>query len=123
MADIQPTVVPIGEKDDSVLRITWTPVTEADACVGIARPEYSDRSIQVIGTFGGASVALHGSNDGGDTYAALNDPTGTAIAITSAKIKAVLENTEYIKPVATSGSGQELTIVVVCKKGVRARNG
>lgn len=123
MAVIAPTISLIGARDGSAKRVVWTPVTEADTCTPVSMPELSDKSVQVLGTFGGSTTAVHGSNDGGTTYAALNDPTGTAIAITSAKIKAVLENTEYVKPVVTGGSSQSLSIAMVAKLSVRGRNG
>ena len=115
MATIVPTVVLLGKQDGSIKRITWTPVTENDTCAPVALPEYADKSLQVLGTFGSASVALQGSNDGGATYAALNIPAGTALAITAAGVKAVLENTELVKPVVTGGTSQSLTIVMVAR--------
>lgn len=111
MAAIQPTLTDVGLKGDgSTILAVWTPVTESDTCVPISMPEHSDKSVHVSGTFGSASVAVQGSNNGGASFASLNDPTGTVIAITAEKIKAVLENTVQVKPVATGGSAQSLTI-------------
>ena len=115
MAVIAPTIVPIGNRDGSIVRVTWATVTEADTCGPAALPEFADKSIQVFGSFGGTSVALHGSNDGGTTFAALNIPAGTAIAITTASIKQVLENTEQIKPVLTGGTSTSISVVVLCR--------
>ena len=114
MAAIAPTVTAIGRGDGSTLRVVWTPVTANDTCVAVSYPECSDKSIQGLGTFDSGSIALQGSNDGGTTYAALHDPGGTTIAITSAGIKAVLENTELIKPVVSSGGGsQSITVAML----------
>lgn len=115
MATIAPVKTWGGSKQDgSTFIITWTPVTSADSCQAVSFPEYSDRSVQVLGTFNSASVAIHGSNDGGTTFAALNDPTSTVIALTAAGIKAVLENTDQIKPVITGGGGsQSLTVAIL----------
>jgi hypothetical protein len=94
--------------DGSVWRIEWGPINNnQDVCTPVRFPNFPDKSVQVVGNaarIDAASVAIHGSNDGGGQYAALNDPTGTVIAITTAAIKAVLENTEYIKPVITGGN-------------------
>lgn len=109
MATIPAKVTAVGRGDDSALLVVWTPVTEADSCAAVSLPEYGDKSIQVVGTFGSASVAVQGSNDG-TNFEALNDPSSTAIGITAAGIKAVLENTVYVKPVASGGSSQSLTI-------------
>jgi len=69
--------------------------------------------VQVFGTFGGATIAIHGSNDGGTNFAALNDTGGTVIGIATAKIKAILENSEQIKPVTSGGSGSSLTVCIL----------
>ncbi len=110
MATIAPTVTEIGYGNFAAKQAIWTPVTSADTCGAVTFPEYSEKSIQVAGTFDSASVAVNGSNDG-TNYVALNDPGGTVIAVTSAKIKGVLEKTMFVQPVATSGGGsQSLTI-------------
>ena len=112
MATIVPTVLTVGYGNSAVQTVQWTPVTEADTCRAVQYPEFSDKSIQVAGTFGGASVALNGSNDGSN-FAALRDPSSTTIAITTAGIKAVLENTLQVQPAATGGTGQSLTITIL----------
>lgn len=111
MANITPAIVDVSQKGAGyAYQVIWTPVTNADACLPVEYPEFADKSLQVSGTFDSASVALHGSNDRSN-FAALNDASGTVIAITTAKIKAVLENTIQVKPVATGGAGtQSLTI-------------
>lgn len=96
----------------SCFKVQWTPVTENDTCAVVSLPEYADRSIQVEGTFGGASVAVNGSNDG-TNFRALKDPSSTAIAITVAGIKAVLENTIYTQPSPSGGTGQSLTVTML----------
>lgn len=113
MAAIVPTVTDVSAKaDGSALLYVWSPVTSAgsDTCVAAMLPDHVDKSIHVSGTFGGASVAVNGSNNGGASYAALNDPFGNVIAIAAEKIKAVRENTVYTQPAATGGSGQTLKI-------------
>ena len=112
MAVIAPVITKVGKQDGSTLLVTWTPVTEADSCGAISLPEYSDKSVQVAGTFGGTSIAVQGSNDG-TNFASLNDPTQTVIAITAAKVQAVLENTVVIQPVRTGGSSTSVTISIL----------
>ena len=111
---IAPTTTDVSpKKDGSSILVQWTPVTENNTCNPVSFPQHSDKSIQVLGTFGSASVAVQGSNDLPGTptnFAALNDPSSTVIAITSAGVKAVLENTVHVKPVPSGGSSQSLTI-------------
>ena len=115
MATIVPTTTLIGSQDGSIKKVVWTLVNNGDTCSPVSLPGYADKSIQVAGTFDSASVALHGSND--DTnFAALNMPNSSAIAITAAAIKAVLENTSQIKPVISSASNNtSLSITVVAR--------
>ena len=110
MAIIRPVITAVGRGDGSTLLVTWSGLTSADTCQAVSYPEYSDRSVHVSGTFSSASVALWGSNNG-TTFAPLNDPTRTVIALTTEGVQAVLENTLYVQPVATAGTGgQALTI-------------
>lgn len=112
MAAVAPAITDISPSGDgSVILVVWTPVTSAgaDTCNAVSYPKHSVKSIQVTGTFGGASVAVNGSNDG-INFAALNTPANTAIAITAAKINAVLENTRHIQPASTGGTNSTVTI-------------
>lgn len=118
MATIKPTETDVSDKQDgSAFQYVWTPVTNADTCAAIRRPAHADRSVHVSGTFNGASVAVNGSNETGGTNAvALNDPGGTAIAITAAGAKLILENMLYYQPAATGGGGsQSLTISMLVR--------
>jgi hypothetical protein len=63
----------------------------------------SDRTVQVIGTFGGATVTIQGSLDGA-TWATLNDLQGTAMTFTAARIEGVSEIVTYIRPLVSSAS-------------------
>ena len=112
MANITPTRLQIGIGANYGFTYTWTPVTSADTPLAVSFPEASIKSIQVLGTFDSVSVALHGSNDG-TNYAALNVPAGTAIGITVAGIKSVLENTVYVKPVISGGGGSQSISIVL----------
>lgn len=111
MAAIAPAITDISDRaNGSTFLVQWTPVTEADTCNPVSFPMHSDKSIHVSGTFGGATVVLQGSNNSGTTYVGLRDPSSTAISMTADTIKAVLENTQLVKPSASGGSSQSLTI-------------
>ncbi len=116
MAAIVPTrnVIPGQAKGagDIILWI-WTPVTESDTCNPISSPEFSDKTFQISGTIGTAHVAVNGSLDG-TTYFALRDPTSTVIDLTAAGGKTVLENTVWVQPAVTSGSGATLKVMLLC---------
>jgi hypothetical protein len=62
-------------------------------------------------------VRLEGSNDG-TNYAALTDPQGNALDITTAKVEQIMELTRYIRPRVTAGDGTtSLTVTVMASKG------
>lgn len=128
MANITPTVQtmggPVGQPAPIVVA-TWGPMANGDVglplgvTVGPNVGIYADISVQVFGTFGtGGSVAFEGSNDG-THWAALHNPGETTIAITSAGIQAVLENTLYTRPDVTAGDGNTtLTVVAMYRRAI-----
>lgn len=65
----------------------------------------TDRSVQVVGTFGsGGTVVIEGSNDG-TNYRTLNDFQGSALSFTSAGLEGIAEVPAYIRPRVTAGDG------------------
>lgn len=77
----------------------------------------SDKSVQVLGTFGaGGSVNVEGSNDGGTTWAVLNDSRGegNALTFTAADVRVINENPDLIRLNVTAGDGTtSLTAIIV----------
>lgn len=121
MAIITPTFfgrVPVsGDQSfpaDSFVAV-WENATDADTLVPIELGAYSDRSMQVGGTFDGATVTGAGSNDGA-TYATLSDLQGTALSFTAAGLKGIAEATRYFKPVITGGTAESVDIHVYARK-------
>ena len=72
MATIAPTITQLEPRDGSVLKYTWV-LTGTDDGAPIPFAQWSDRSVQFVGTWGGGTVVFEGSNNGGTTYATLND--------------------------------------------------
>jgi len=68
-------------------------------------------SVQVSGTFGGATVVLQGSNDG-VTYATLKDQQGNNLSFTSAGYAEFSSGAAFIKPSISGGTGDSLNINV-----------
>lgn len=91
----------------------WTGVTEADtfAPVRLDRP-INAYTIQVSGTFGGSTVALHGSLDA-STFAAMKDANGVAIGLTAAGLATGGTLVLALKPVASGGTSASLTVTLM----------
>jgi hypothetical protein len=93
--------------EETKVLAVWSGLLNGDVGDAQGLSKWAIKAVQVIGTFGaGGSVALEGSNDGGTTWAALRDSTGTTIALTAATaIRDVLENPRMIRPHVTAGDG------------------
>jgi hypothetical protein len=92
-------------------QVLWETLTESDTATAIEMGAFPDRSVQVVGTFGGATVVLQGSNDG-TNWVTLNDYQGNAISLTATGLKPIAEVTRYIRPSASGGTGQDVDVYV-----------
>lgn len=93
---------------------TWTGETTAgNASIARYAPLISlaTASVQVGGTFGGATVALQGSNDG-VTYTTLKDLSGAAMSFTSAGYAEFSSGAAFIKPLVSGGTGDSINVIV-----------
>lgn len=100
--------------------VSWTGLDSDDSGAPVSLAGYSDRSVQITGTFGtNGSVTIQGSNDG-INYVALTDPQGNAITKTSAALEAISEATRYIRPLVTAGDGTTDLDVTIFVTGGRA---
>ena len=94
----------------------WQALVSGEEGEPIAFAQFTDKSVQVSGIFGGASISFVGSNDGTE-YAPLTDPQGNALTFISAKIKLVSEATAFVKPIVIGGDGTtNLTVTVLMKE-------
>lgn len=114
MATRKPVVVALN---DDAVRVTWSGIALSDACDAYAGlSEFADRSVQIEGDFGGAALALKGSNDGSN-YQTLTDPLGSAISRTTAGLKQITEFTHAVNPVLSGGDGStNLVVTIVAKR-------
>ena len=98
---------------------TWTS-TGLDTALPISVPQAADKSVQVLGTWGGATWTLQGSNDG-TNYVGLSDMDDGTTAITATidptEIRQVYENTVWLRPITTGGTGTSLVTSVLVRNG------
>jgi hypothetical protein len=108
---------PAGGVD--ALVATWTPLAAAgDVGQPLQRTDLADRSVQVTGTFAGATIVLEGSNDGAN-YFTLSSPAGTALSFTAAGLMQVNQPTAWVRPHVTVGSGASLTVTMTARRTLR----
>lgn len=114
MATIAPTITQLEPRDGSVLKYTWV-LTGTDDGAPIPFAQWSDRSVQFVGTWGGGTVVFEGSNNGGTTYATLNDAQANAITKTADALEQVVEITELARPRPTV-SVTTVTISLIARR-------
>lgn len=112
MATVTPVTTFPFETSLDVAVTTWDAMAADDDGGPVRLAVYSDRSIQVAGTFGGASVTIGGSNDG-ETYHALTATDGQALTLTEGTLKQIVELPIYLKPRVFGGDGTTALKVVL----------
>ena len=114
MAVVNPVITAYDKKGwgpAQAFLVSWEGVTESDTCARYIAPVMNDGIISVDGTFGGTSVALHGSNDPADAnFIVLKDIEDTVIGISAAGHSQVAQHPLQYKPVLTGGSGTTINI-------------
>lgn len=113
MATVKATTVKLLK---NVVRVVWANITNTDNVgSGEGLAQYPDKSVQVFGTFGGATLAIEGSNDGGTTWGAVHDGQGNAVSFTAAGIEAIAENVDQVRPSLTGGAGTTVQVYLVAR--------
>jgi len=94
---------------------TWTALPASLAGPSVSGPGWTDRSVQVTGTFGvGATVTLQGSNDGTNWFT-LHDPFANLLSFTAAGFAEVTEIALFMRPNVAGGDGTtSINVVLVC---------
>lgn len=112
MATIHPEFT---RERDNLQEILWETLTEADTAAAI-NPEHfgSLGTIQVIGTFGSATVILQGSNDG-TNWVALKDLGDNAISLTAAGGFQFQTAFKFLRPSASGGSSQDVDCLMTLR--------
>jgi hypothetical protein len=85
------------------LRHEWQALGEGDTGRPMGGGKLADKTVQVDGTFDGATVALEGSMDGVN-WATLSDSDGDPVSTTTTGYMAmIVENPRFIRPNVTGG--------------------
>lgn len=95
-------------ENTSRLTLRWV---LADATTGQTADAgaWADKTVQVVGTFGGATVTIEGSNDG-TTWATLTEVGGDPLTFTAAGLRTIKENPAFIRASSTGGSASALEV-------------
>lgn len=109
-------------RDGGVKVIKFSGITQGDTSPNIEMHQWADRSVQVAGTFAGATLTVQGSNDG-TNWATLNDANGNALDIaTAGRIEQILEVTRYCRVTCATSSGANLTATFLLRRAQPLRS-
>jgi len=93
-------------------RVQWTGLAAGNVGDPVIVSEGGDMSVQVTGTFDGATVEFQGSNDG-VMYHVLKDDQGNPTSVTAAGLFTVLPRCWMVKPCVVGGGTVDVTITAV----------
>jgi len=113
MPAITAAISPTGSPD-GVPRVVWAGLAPGDTGTAyLVRNRYGFvGSVQISGTFGGATIALEQSNDGTNWFPA-TDSLGAAISATTAEINEMSLAAAYMRPTITGGTGSLVDVIIV----------
>jgi len=92
--------------------VEWQLTRDGDTGLQVSLPNYPIKSVQVKGSFSGATVTIQGSNATTPSWVTLNDAGGTALTFTSGAVKQIRENTYWIRPIVTGGDANTSSIEI-----------
>ena len=117
MSNIYPVNTFPFQTSQDVAITTWSDVAAGDTCEPIRLGVWSDRTVQVGGTFGGATVSIQGSNDDIE-YFTLTDPQGNPLTFAAAGLEAIIELPAFLRPTITGGDGASVKVIVSGRRSI-----
>lgn len=115
MATVSPVISPTGSPG-GVPRVVWDGIVTGDTINSFkVMQQYGlAGSVQISGTFGGATVTLQHSNDGTNWFTA-KDLQGNNITATANAIFEISLSSAYFRPSVASGSSNDIDVIMVLR--------
>lgn len=110
MATVSPTISKLAD----VPRVVWSGIVTGDTINSFALTNQLGLagSVQISGTFGGATVTLQHSNDG-TTWFDAKDLNNATVSATANGMFEVSLSSLYFRPAISGGSGNSVNVIVV----------
>ena len=99
-----------------VPRVIWEALATGDTVNGFtSRQQFGlAASVQISGTFGGATVLLEHSNDG-VTWFTAKDLQNTDVSVTADGIFELSLSSVYLRPAISGGTGDDVDVILVLR--------
>jgi hypothetical protein len=99
-------------REGGVKKVIWETMGNDDTGTSISLADHPDKTVDFIGTFGGATVILQGSQDDA-TWSTMVDSGGTALSFTAAStLKLIRDNPFFIRAKTSGGSGTDIDVII-----------
>lgn len=119
MALVNPTTTKLSA-DPEVIVVSWALTTADHTGVAVSFPQHADTCWHAIGTWGGATAAVQGSNrDVDGEYGAISNASGGAAITWTADgaPKQAIERPMMMRPkLTTAGTAAAVTVTAVLRK-------
>jgi hypothetical protein len=109
------TIPPVRSSiQHNIEKITWETVTSDDTATAVIPMGVGSlaASVQVIGTFGGCTVTIQGSNDNSN-WATLKDIYGANLSFTAAGLADFSTACGYVRPSVSGGTSEDIDVALV----------
>lgn len=117
MATVTPTLSKVGDQDDAAILLSWALTTTNTDGAPLEWTQWADRCFQAVGTWGGATLTIEGSNDGTNWAPLSNAAGGTAATFTANGAKTIIELPRYVRPnLTTPGSGAAVAVTLLARR-------
>ncbi len=119
MATVNPTLtsrLQIGG-DDSCVLFTWALTSTNTDGLPIEWTQWSDRCLQFVGTWGGATLTMQGSNDGTNWFTLSKAANGNDFTATADGGEQVIETPRFFRPnLTTAGVGASISVLLLARR-------
>jgi hypothetical protein len=117
MATVTPTLSKPGERDDSAILMTWALTTANTDGAPLEWIQWADRCFTAVGTWGGATLTIEGSNDGVNWLPLSNAAGGAAATFSANGAKSIIELPNFVRPnLTTPGAGATVTVQLLARR-------
>lgn len=113
MAEIPARVSNPKQGDSGITVVNWTTLTENDTAqeVVVNGTGPIACALQAVGTFGGATAVLQGSNDGVN-WVTIPDVNNSSAGLTAAGVAEYSTSVVYLRASASGGTSQDLDVIL-----------
>jgi hypothetical protein len=121
MAVIEPSPVTLPTRldMDGMCEVVWPALTTSDVGGKVSLARLADRTVQLGGTFGGATISIQGSlvvDPGESDWLTLVDSSGLNLSFTSVGIQSVMQQTLWVRPKVVGGSGTSVDVLLLGRR-------